>query len=78
MKFFFSKKEVQKIRSISILLLVKISQFKTMTENIDPNVGSINLLVQAAFDDDDDFYFIASPKKLRKIEGDIYYYLLNY
>ena len=34
-----------------------------MSENIDSNVGSI--------DDDDDFYLIASPKKLIKIEGDI-------
>ena len=32
-----------------------------MTENIDPNVGSINLLVEAAFDDDD-FYLIASQR----------------
>ena len=33
-----------------------------MTENIDLNVGSINLLVEAAFDDDDDFYLIASQR----------------
>ena len=42
-----------------------------MTENIDPNVGSINLLVQSAFDDDDFYLILASPKKLIKIEGDI-------
>ena len=46
-----------------------------MTENIDPNLGGINLLVQAAFvdddDDADDFYLLAPPKKNIKIEGDI-------